>query len=172
MAVKKPHKKSRANAAQVHGEDLLGELEAIRIRLENGQEYQFNRKEELSAPDGRLETLRAAREAPGRYAFWSYQTDRALNAVRRLEVDLSRLEGETYLVYRKFFKEDTDEDYVSDHMIRSRVAMDKTVLTAKVKLNRARKQYNLLRSMRVALEHRCYFLRRLIALDADEATES
>lgn len=156
----------------MHGEDLIGELEAIRIKLENGQEHVFNRKEELSTPDGRLETLRAAREAPGRYAFWAYQADRALNAVRRLEIDLSRIEGETYLVHRKFLQDHTDEDYISDHMIRSHAAIDQKVTTAKIKLNRARKQYNLLRSMRIALEHRCYFLRRLIALDADEAIES
>lgn len=172
MPLKKPTKKSRAGTVPLHGEDLLGELEAIRIKLENGQEHTFNREEELSTPNGRLETLQAAREAPSRYAFWSYQADRSLNVVRRLEIELSGIEAESYLVHRKYLNELTDEEYVSDYMIRSRANMDPKVVTAKMKLNRARKQYNLLRSTRVALEHRCYFLRRLIAIDADEAIES
>lgn len=92
--------------------------------------------------------------------------------VRRQEVELAKLEGETYLVYREWYQEHTDEDYISNDMIQARVASDNTVVSKRQQLSRARKQYNLLRSMRDAQDHRCHILRRLIAQSAAEATES
>lgn len=170
MAKKAPKKHPRASTT--HGEDHLASLEAIIVKLENGSTVEFNRKEELSTEDGTLALLRQARDCPARYAFWAYQSDRALAVVRRLEVEVAELEGETYLVYRKWYQDETDEDYISDGMIRSRVASDDRVITIRKRLNRARKQYDMLRTMRYAQEHRCYVLRRLIARDAAEAIES
>lgn len=149
-----------------HGEDYLKDVESIQVKLESGKMITFVVDDEMGVPEDLEAQRTATRKAHARYAFWAYQTERALHFVRKLEKELRETEGHADLVYRKWYDEETDEEY-TEGMVRARVSTDVTVTTASAKLNSARRQYGLLRCVRDAMEHRCYILRRLLAQEAE-----
>ena len=159
----KSGRKGAQAARPSHGEDYLQHLEAIKITLENGQTVTFRRDRELRIPDDPTLLVRAARNAPSRLEFWAYQAERALREVRRLEIRERQVLGELALTYRQYFKDETEETFITDTMVRERVDYDDTATSARANLNKARHQYNLLRWFRDAQEHRCFVIRRLVA---------
>lgn len=150
-----------------HGEDYLHTVEAVRIRLESGATVLFTLSDECRVPDDPKEAVKEAKKAHSRYAFWAYQTERALCAVRKQEQATGKIEGEADLIHRKRYDEIENEDY-TESMIRSSVNIDSTVAVSRAKLNDARRKYGVLRCVRDAMEHRCYILRKLV----DQQTEA
>ena len=145
-----------------HGEDYLETIAAINIRLEGGEDVEFDLAEELHVPTDPDLVLAELRAIPARLAFWAYQTERALGVVRNVEHELGKVESENDLIFRKWYDEETDETY-TEAMIRARVSLDEKVKHLRVKLNGARKNYGILRSARDAMEHRSFVLRRIVA---------
>lgn len=149
-----------------HGEDYLSTVESIQIKLEDGSPASFSLAAECFIPDDPKSCVKEARDAHSRYAFWAYQTERALNAVRRIEASTAKVEGEADLIHRKRYDDIENEDY-TETMIRSSVDIDASVAVSRAKLRKARHHYGILRCVRDAMEHRCNTLRRLVAQESE-----
>jgi hypothetical protein len=132
------------------------------VKLENGTTAHFKLSDELSIPTDPILIHKEALRAPARFAFWAYQTERALAEVRKQERCLTEEEGKMNLGYRKWIKDDTD-DMPTEAMVKARVDSDREINSMKIHLNAARKQYSLLRATRDSVDHRVYVLRALVA---------
>jgi hypothetical protein len=159
-------------------EDYLSDLDEIKIKLDNGKTVSLKWKEEVWIPDDPVGVVREARRAPSRYAFWAYQTERALQRVRKLETDEAAIAGEKNYAYRLMFNQ---QDGLSDAafglqptegLIKSHVDNDQDVKAARVKLNGARRDHGVLRAVAEAQRQRCFVLNQLVAQQAKENLEA
>jgi len=150
------------------GADFVTRLPALTLKMEDGSEHTFKWSTEVQIPDDSIAQRREYQRSPAQYAFWSYQTERALREVRELEKALLHLEGETNLVYRRWYVEEKKEDY-TEGQIRSRVDTDARVGEQRDLLNSARGMYGSLRALRDAIESRGHVLRQLLQLPLGKA---
>ena len=155
-------KKKKRKKVAVSGASCLADLRDIKVKLENGEEVWLNLAAELYIPDDVDELIEATTRAPARYAFWAYQTERALRRVRELERKLIDKEGHANLFYRKYY-DGRAEDFTED-MIRSSVDISSEVKVLRRRLNTARYDYGIFRSMRDSMDHYNNNLRRVLAV--------
>jgi hypothetical protein len=147
-------------------EDLLKKLGPITIELENHQKVALSAASELRIPDGPNAILAAQRTAPARYAFWAYQAEIQNGRVRALQRKLEMKEGQGDLTFRKYICMECEWD-VTEGGVKALKDVDATIGGLRVALNRARKEYGILRAMKEALNHRCFALDRLVARMSD-----
>jgi len=168
----------KKKATAKHGEDYLSDLQSIKLTLDNGKKVELDWKEEVWIPDDPVGVLREAKRATSRYAFWAYQAERALQRVRKLEMDEAAMSGEKDYAYRLMFN---NQEKLSDNafglqptetLIKGHVANDTDVKTARVKLNGARRDYGVLRAVAEAMRQRCFILNQLVAHQAKEHLEA
>lgn len=162
---KKPHKKT----GKISSDELLSSFESITIKLENGKEVKLDMEDEICVPTDPAALVRAHRRSPARLAFWSAQTDRAMLAVRKLEQNLADIEGQADMVARLHVHEDT-EFPVTERAVQSYVDQRAEVKTARIRMRNARKHFDLLRTMRSAMDHRCFVLGRIYSAQEVKAT--
>jgi hypothetical protein len=163
---KKPRKKKAKQSPQ-YGEDYLASFDEISLRLENGQEVTFKMEDELCIPTDPLIVVVAHRQSPSRLAFWSAQADRAMLAVRKAERALAEVEAGVDMSSRKYVQEDTEFN-VTEKIVQDYVDLHSDVRKARIKYDAARKQFDLLRTMRTAMERRDFTLGRIY--NAQEVT--
>lgn len=152
-----------------HSEGLLVGLEKVTLTLEDKTEVTLNVSEELRIPEGSIPIWKASRKAPARYAFWAYQTARALASVRFTEQLLVEKSAEVNTVMRRAIS-DGDMDGVlgmtveAHHygVVDSMVNQDKEVKELARRLMKRREMYELLRAIRDAMEHRTFILRKML----------
>lgn len=143
-----------------YGSEMVTRLPAITLTLEDGSSHTFRWAVEVGIPDDTLRQTRDYLRGPAQFAFWAYQTERALREVREKEKELASKEGEMNLVYRRWYVERTEE--YTEGQIRSRVDTDATVADYRDRLNSARAMYGTLRALRDAVESRVHVLRQLV----------
>jgi len=144
-----------------HGEDYLQSCNTLKLTMENGQQVSFDLRAELAIPASQLALFEAARTAHERYAFWGYQCERALARVRALEIKLSMIEAGYNLSFRKMIRE--EEAYmVTEGAVRAHVDGQTEVRVARARLNEARRVYGVIRTMKEAMNHRCFALSHMI----------
>lgn len=141
------------------GEDFLSDVEALVITLENGERVRFNIAREVAIPDDDL-LVDGARKAAARFAFWAYQTERALAKLRTAERLLAEEEAVMYRIVREQFHKDGLE--TTEPRIRAVVNGQPTVKTRQCKLNDLRRQHGMLRAVKDAVEHRTWTIRSLL----------
>lgn len=157
---------------RVHGEDYLDQIEAVRLTLEDGSSVQFNFAVELRISRDPERIIIEATRAPARLAFWAYQCERCLSKLRAQERVWDDLRGTAYVQQRRHIDEHTT-DMPTEANIQARLDVHPDLKAPKELLDRLRKQYGVLRSLRDALDHRTHVLRRLLAQrqgPADPAT--
>lgn len=141
--------------------DALSSVKALRVRLENGEEVTLDVAKELAIPTDPDELVAAGRRAPAQLAFVGYQTERALERLRKAEERLAKEEGKQYLVYRHWYE--TEECVEpTEAMIRSRVDQDAKVRPFRIALRARKLEYGLLRAVRDAVHRRVSMVRSLI----------
>jgi len=155
-------KKVRRKKRIEHGENHLAGIEAIKVVLEDGRTVKARMADELAISDDPDILRKQARTAPARLAFWSYQTERALHALRVGERVVATQEGEAYVLQRRYIDEHTT-DVPTEANIRARLDILPELNSEKERLDRLRRQYAVLRSLRDALDHRARILQRLLA---------
>lgn len=149
-----------------HGECFLPSFPLFAIDLEGGKTVRLPIAAELDIPTDPEERERAATTAHSRLAFWDYQMERALAAVRRQETRLDEVEGMSQLIWRKWHEENMATTATNDEA-RGHVALERDVQTARNTLTDLRERYGILRCVRDALVHRAHLLRKLVASAAD-----
>lgn len=152
--------KPRRNKPRV-SEDYLRDLTSVTIRLESGEDVRLNIARETRIPADPDRLKEAARTAPARLAFWAYQSERALAALRKTEREAARIEGYHYQVYRKLYEEHENVD-PTEAMLRAAVDQDPKVRAARIALSSRKTEYGTLRAVRDAVEHRSWMLRTLL----------
>lgn len=152
-----PRRKSEA--IKHNGEDFLSDLESIEIKLENGTVVKFDISSELAVPVDPDKMYEAALSAHSRLAFWAYQEQRALLCVRKQEKKLEETEANSHLIWRKYY-DDFSTEFPTNDMIKSRVALEPTVQTERIRLQSFRHQYGVIHALKDSLEHRCHLLRK------------
>ena len=156
--------------ATPRSEDLLPSLSNITVTLENGQQVSFSIAKELALPDDPDGLLYAAQHAHDRYAFWAYQTERALKKLRAEELKCEDVEGSYGMHYRKWLL-DQPEYNQTEGAVKNCLDMNNEVKHARAKANAARYTYGVLRSMRDSMYHRCFTVNRLIGRYVDMDSE-
>lgn len=154
------------DVAAASGEDLLKKLGPITIELENHQTVMLKAASELHIPDDPGALIEAEKRAAARYAFWAYQTEVQMGRVRALQRKLEMKEGQGDTTFRTYIMEFCKWD-VTETAVSGLKDIDPTIGTLRVALNRARKEYGILRVMKEALNHRCFALGRLVARMSD-----
>ena len=147
------------SAKRLNGEAFLGELESIEIKLVNGKLVTFDLASELEVPRDPDDMREAALSAHSRLAFWAYQEQRALQAVRKQEKKLDEVEGHAHLLWRKYY-DDLSTEFATNDMIKSRLSLEPTVQTERIRLQTFRYQYGVIHALKDSLEHRCHLLRK------------
>jgi len=139
----------------------LNGVEALQIRLEDGTTATFDLREVLEIPTDPDELWEAGRKAPAACAFWNYQTERALDRLRKAEERLEAEEGRQYLVYRHWYE--TEECVEpTEAMVRARLSQDAKIRSFRIALRARKKEYGAVRSVRDAVNHRVGMVRTLI----------
>lgn len=159
-------RKPSASSEVLRGEEALPDVESLTLKLEDGRKATFRIADELAIPTDPDQMRMEATRAPARYAFWSYQTERALAAVRKQEKRLAEAEALTHLLWTKYYKEHTAETYISNDTIRSHVAQESDVMSARIHLNSLRREYGMIRAVRDSLDHRTRMLHKLVLTSA------
>jgi hypothetical protein len=144
---------------RLNGETFLGELKSIEIKLESGKIVTFDIASELAIPRDPDEMREAAMNAHSRLAFWAYQEQRALQIVRQQEKTLDEVEAHAHLIWRKYY-DDLSTEFATNDMIKSRLALEPTVQSARIRLQSFKHQYGVIRALKESLEHRCHLLRK------------
>jgi hypothetical protein len=158
--------RNRNNASQRaatlrEAESALDGVEALEIVLENGERASFNLSEELAIPRDPRELFEAGRQSPAKLAFWNYQTERALHALRKAEAKLASAEGREYLIWRTFYEQEQGS-VPTEATIRSHLSRDTKLHGFQVALRARKKEYGALRAVRDAMDHRDSMVRTLI----------
>lgn len=156
--------------ATPRSEDLLPSLSHITVILENGHQHSFSIAKELALPDDPDELLKAAQHAHERYAFWAYQTERALKKLRAEELKCDDTEGSHGMHYRKWLL-DQPEYNQTEGAVKNCLDMNTVVKTARAKANSARYTYGVFRAMRDAMHQRCFIVTRLVGRYVDMDSE-
>lgn len=141
-------------------EDYLDQIEAITIRLESGEKVTLKVRSEVRIPTDPIRMREAAIKAPAKLAFWAYQTELALSRVRKAELELARVEGREYQVFRAYYNE--EGVFVTEPLLKASVDQSPKVRAARLALNGRRREYGALRAVRDAVEHRTWTLRTLL----------
>lgn len=133
--------------------------------MENGEQVTTSIAAELEIPDGPREREREAARAPARFAFWAYQTERALAALRLAERRVEEAEAVEYQMARSWIAEHTTVEVPTEANVRTRMLLVQSgpLKTLKDSLAEAQVRYGVLRALRDASEHRSHALRRLTA---------
>lgn len=148
------------------GEDLLKKIGSVKVHLENGQVVSLNVAKELRIPDGPHTIIEAEKKAAARYAFWAYQAEIQMGRVRALQRQLEMKESQGDVTFRTYIINECQWD-VTEAAVSALKDMDATIGGMRVALNKARKEYGILRVMKEALNHRCFALDRLVARMSD-----
>ena len=159
-------RKPAASSEVLRGEEALPDVESITLTLEDGRKATFNLADELAIPTDPDELRLEATRAPARYSFWSYQTERALSAVRKQEKRLAEAESLAHLLWVKYYKDHTAESYISNDTIRAHVAKESDVMSARIHLNSLRREYGMLRAVRDSQDHRTRMIHKLVLTSA------
>lgn len=143
-----------------HGEDCLSHVESITLIMENEVSVTFEIASELGISDTDVGLAQDATTSAARYAFWAYQTERALLTVKECERDTADFEACTYLAWRK--------DGLLNHgglptegYLRSMLDADRQVRRKREKLADVRHEYAIVRAVRDAVAKRHEILRTL-----------
>lgn len=142
------------------GEEALSEIEALTLRLDSGKVVTFTIADQLRIPSNPVEIIKEAKQAPARLAFWRAQAARAAQRARDLERRYNYTVASYDLTHR-VANNDADGEY-TERLVRSQVDVTREVVQALQKLNRAKEQAELLKSVADAVEHRTYVLRTLV----------
>lgn len=158
-----------------YGEDFLVDVEQIKVTLESGREETFAFLEEVGGyhpdyPEKPGDLADMTHRAIARYGFWAYQCERALARVRELEGAVDGVRAVHHEPIRQHFRDHGDA-YISKERVQAAVSVAEQVVDVEERLNSARKQYGLLRTVRDATEHRCYLLRALLRKACDTFPE-
>jgi hypothetical protein len=140
-------------------ENLLPEV--ITVILESKQKVAMNVAAELCIPDDPDGMWDAALHAHERYAFWSYQTERAKAKADAAELVYKRTWAEYHLGYRSKLRDDSDF-MPTEAEYKAHTEIDKNVQNALAKWNAAKKTHGVLRTMKEAMYHRCFIATRLV----------
>jgi hypothetical protein len=163
---KRPTKTGRSGGRKEYGDDFLRDVEAVVVRLESGKRAKFSVEKEVGLPTDEESLREAARRLPAQYAFWAYQTERALQAVRRLERELQSNEGDKYFGWRLRLHKDEVVDLpierVTDKVLQAAVALDEELKGQRDTLDEARYQYGVLRAIRDAVEQKRFVIPLLL----------
>lgn len=165
---KKNGPRKRPRPKIVHGEDVLDDVEQIVIVLESGKKATFSIAEEQSIPTDPEELYHEALNAHARFAFWAYQTSRALGKLRTAERELRHLEGGSYLSARMHLEGVRPKNpYIEGARVQAHVDYDEEVDAHRKGVDSLREQWTMIASVRDAIEHRTHLLRRLLKQDQD-----
>ena len=156
----------KGGAEVLNGETALRDVETITLTLEDGRKAAFNIAAELAIPTDPDEMRQAAIDAPSRYAFWSYQTERALSALRKMEKREREMVGYKTMEWWTYYQEYTAE-YASRDVVAARVDTETDVQSARIRLNSLRREYGMLRAVRDSLDHRTRMLHKLVLVTAN-----
>jgi hypothetical protein len=168
MAKKKPTKgPSKGKPTPLHGEDLLSEISEITIKLESGKIVRLDVEEELCVPDGPIALEHAARRSPARFAFWAYQTERALGQVRAEEIKLAHKTGEVWLAHKEYYRKETDDRFIAKETLQSHVDISTEVRSLQIRVDKLRKQHGILRAIRDAVGYRDFVIRKLLGRETE-----
>lgn len=159
-------RKPAASSEVLRGEEALPDVESLTLTLEDGRKATFHIADELAIPADPDALRIEATRAPARYAFWSYQTERALSAVRKQEKRLAETEAEAHLLWTTYYRDHTAETYISNDTVRSHVAKESDVMSARIRLNSLRREYGMLRAVRDSLDHRTRMIHKLVLTSA------
>lgn len=151
---------------EASSEDLLKKLGSIKVHLENGQVVALSVSKELLIPDDPVKLIKAQKQASARYAFWAYQAEIQMGRVRAMQRKLEMKEGQGDVTFRKYIYLECEWE-VTEAGVNALKDVDATIGSLRVDLNKARKEYGILRAMKEAHNHRCFALDRLIARMAD-----
>jgi hypothetical protein len=141
--------------------DVLDELDALTLTLENGEVVQFSIAAELHISRVPEELARQGREAPAQLAFWTAQTERMLVRLRKAEAVLEEAEGKQALVYRQWYEEEEGVT-PTESMIRARLSQDVGIRRFRIALRARRKEYGAVRAVKDAVQYRVSMVRTLI----------
>lgn len=141
--------------------DTLSDVSALQVRLENGETVCFDMRDVLEIPTDPEELWEAGRRAPAECAFWNYQTERALERLRKAEERYDQVEGRQYLVYRHWYEHDECVE-PTEAMIRARLNQDSKIRSFRIALRARKKEYGAVRAVRDAVNHRVSMVRTLI----------
>jgi hypothetical protein len=154
--------KDEQRAKVQHADEFLRDVEEVTVVLDSGKQVSFSMEDELCIPGDPEHFAQEVRRAAARLAFWSYQVERSLRTVRRLEARLTEQEGLYTMAMRQKMKDDSERDgstvYVSDATLRAAVANVDQVKEVRRSLDRARNDMGVLRSVRDAHQVRCKML--------------
>ncbi len=89
-----------------------------------------------------------------------------MGRVRALQHQLEKKEAQGDVTFRKYIVMECEWD-VTEAGVSALKDMDATIGGMRVALNRARKEYGILRAMKEAHNHRCFALDRLVARMSD-----
>lgn len=154
-------KRSQIDKALRTAADVLSDIEALRVRLENKEEITLDLAAELEIPTDPKAMIEAAHKAPAQVAFWNYQTERALARLRKAEAALAKEEGTQLLVYRQWYL--TEEcEMPTGATLRARLDTDTKCRRFRVALMARKTEHGHLRAVRDAVDHRAWMLRTLI----------
>lgn len=149
-----------------HAEDYLSDIEALTVKLDNGKVVIFNLADELRSPSDPVELMKAARRAPERLAFWGYQAAMARAAMKEAERQYDLAYAKADMIQRHSLSESSGE--YTERVIRSLVEhSDFPDVQADAKSRRkeyieAERNYEVLRAVANAVEHRSNTLRALV----------
>lgn len=142
----------------MRGEDFLRAVDAVTLRLENGEVVEFEIAVETEIPTDPEELDEAQRRSPAKYAFWDYQARRALEDVEKQEMRTTKVEARHYDLYRTFITEELAID-PTEAMIAAKLNQDTEVRRSRLALRRVRKVYRIVRAVADAVGRRDSMLR-------------
>ena len=142
--------------------EALSRVSRISVKLENGEVQEFSPAEELRIPDDPAGLVAEARKVSARFAFWAYQEELQLGRVRALERRLELVESMYDQPARRALHETTPSG-ITESAVRACITGTPEVRKVRVLLDKARKEYGLLRAMRRAMDHKCFAVDRLVA---------
>lgn len=151
----KPKKPSRP----LRSDALTQVLRDVEITLDNGDTVSLDPWAEVRIPDNLNLIPSELAKAPARYAFWSYQADRALRAVREQENEVKRIVAECGLTAREVIRQGQND--VTEAKVREHVDVNKRVREAREKLIEFQAAYDMLKTVANAHNHRCFILQRI-----------
>ncbi len=160
-------KPTRSPPKGSRGEDYLGSVKALTLTLEDGTTHDFDLDREIEIPDDPREVWRQLVKAPARFAFWAYQTERALKSVREREQLLDTQTGKIDLIFRQAYLDKWlgKGGEFTETTIKSQVATDREVIMSRKSLDAARYQHGLLRAVKEAVGQRIFILQSLVRPD-------
>lgn len=165
MAGKKP-----TRVVYKHGEDFLHTLERLTLHLESGQDATFDIQREVQDwptgyPHKFSDTVSKVEGAVARFAFWAYQTERALSAVREQEHALVQLRAASDGMVREQLTD--DRVAFTESQVRAVIDTVSDVQNTTDRLNQLREHYGYIRALRDAMGHRVFVLQTMLKVEVE-----